>query len=179
MLIDIIFVILILIAVIKGYQKGFIIAVFSIIAFILGLAAALKLSAAVSVYLQNHVTVSASWLPFISFAIVFLIVVVLVNLGGKLIEKTFEIALLGWLNRIVGIVLYVMLYLIIFSVFLFYAQKIHLFNEAAIESSKVYPFVKPWGPVVIDGFGKIIPVFKDMFTQLEGYFDSLSSKIVH
>lgn len=178
-MIDIVFAILILIAIIKGYQKGLIIAVFSIIAFVLGLAAALKLSAVVAVYLQNHATISASWLPFISFAIVFLVVVVLVNLGGKLIEKTFEMAFLGWVNRIGGMVLYIVLYLIIFSVFLFYSEKIHLFNEAAFESSKVYPFVKPWGPVVIDGFGKIIPVFKDMFTQLEGYFDSLSSKIAH
>ncbi|MDB5280451.1 CvpA family protein [Ferruginibacter paludis] len=178
-MIDIIFAILIVIAVIKGYQKGFIVAVFSIVAFILGLAAALKLSSVVAVYLQNNATISASWLPFISFAIVFVVVAVLVNMGGKLIEKTFEMAMLGWLNRIGGILLYIVLYIIIFSVFLFYADKIHLFSETAMESSKVFPFVKPWAPFVIDGFGKIVPVFKDMFTQLEGYFESLSSKVAH
>lgn len=178
-MIDIVFAILMVIAVIKGYQKGLIVALFSIIAFVLGLAAALKLSAVVAVYLQNNATISASWLPFISFAIVFIVVAVLVNLGGKLIERTFEMAMLGWLNRIGGIVLYIILYMIIFSVFLFYAEKIHLFGDAAVESSKVYPLVKPWGPVVIDGFGKVIPIFKDMFTQLEGYFESLSSKMAH
>ena len=106
-------------------------------------------------------------------------VVLLVNLGGKLIEKTFEMALLGWVNRIGGIVLFIILYMIILSVFLFYAEKIHLFEEATIQSSKAYPFVKPWGPKVIDGFGKIIPIFKDMFTQLGVYFGSLSTKIPH
>ena len=40
-MIDIAFAIILIIACIKGYQKGLIIAVFSIIAFIIGLAAAL------------------------------------------------------------------------------------------------------------------------------------------
>jgi membrane protein required for colicin V production len=178
-LIDIIFAILILIAIIKGYRKGLIIAVFSIIAFILGLAAALKLSTAVAGYLQSNVDIPGKWLPFISFTVVFLVVSLLVNLGGKLIEKTFEMALLGWVNRIGGIVFFIMLYMIIFSVFLFYAEKIHLFEDATIRSSTAYPFVKPWGPKVMDGLGRIIPIFKDMFAQLEDYFESLSAKIPH
>lgn len=176
-MIDIIFAILICVAIFKGYRKGLIIAVFSFIAFIVGLAAALKLSAAVAVYLQNNISISARWLPFISFTLVFLLVVLLVNLGAKLIEKTFEMALLGWVNRIGGILFFVLLYLIIFSIFLFYAEKIHLFGEAAIKSSNTYPFVRPWAPKVMDGFAKIIPIFKDMFTQLSNYFEGVSTKI--
>ncbi len=178
-MIDIIFAILIVIAIFKGYRKGLIIAVFSIVAFIVGLAAALKLSATVAAYLQNSVSISGKWLPFLSFAIVFGVVAVLVSLGGKLIEKTFEMALLGWANRIGGILLFVILYTIIFSILLFYAEKIHLFEEATIQSSKVYPFVKPWGPKVMNAFGTILPIFKDMFTQLSNYFESLSTKIPH
>lgn len=178
-MIDIIFAILILIAIFKGYRKGLIIALFSIVAFIVGIAAALKLSAAVTIYLQTSINVSAKWLPFISFMLVFLAVAFLVNLGAKLIEKSFEMALLGWVNRIGGILIFIILYMIIFSVFLFYAEKIHLFDEATIQSSRSFPFVKPWGPKVIDSFAKIIPVFKDMFTQLETYFESLSTKIPH
>ena len=178
-MIDIIFAILIVIAIFKGYKKGLIIAIFSIVAFIVGLAAALKLSATVAAYLQNSVNISGKWLPFLSFAMVFGLVAVLVGLGGKLIEKTFEMALLGWANRIGGIMLFVILYTIIFSIFLFYAEKIHLFEEATIQSSKVFPFIKPWGPKVINAFGTILPIFKDMFTQLSNYFESLSPKIPH
>ena len=178
-MIDIIFAILIVIAIFKGYRKGLIIAIFSIVAFIVGLAAALKLSATVAAYLQNSISISGKWLPFLSFAMVFGLVAVLVGLGGKLIEKTFEMALLGWANQIGGILLFVILYTIIFSIFLFYAEKIHLFEEATIQSSKVFPFIKPWGPKVINAFGTILPIFKDMFTQLSNYFESLSPKIPH
>ena len=178
-MIDIIFAVLMLVAIIKGYRKGLAVAVFSIVAFIVGLAAALKSSAVVAGYLQKNVSVSSKWLPFISFIIVFIAVVILVNLGGRLIQKTFEMAFLGWVNKLGGIIFFAALYIIIFSIFLFYAEKVHLFESAAIQQSITYPFVKPCGPVVIDSFGKIIPVFKDMFVQLESFFENVTNKIQH
>ena len=179
MLIDFTFAALLILAIIKGYQKGFIIAIFSIIAFIIGLAAALKLSTAVAGYLKDSISVSAKWLPFIAFALVFFVVIILVRLGAKLIEKTFQAVMLGWLNRIGGILLYAVLYLIILSIFIFYAEKLQLLQQAAIESSQTYHFIQPWGHKVMDNFGRLIPVFKDMFTELGDFFNSLSNKISH
>jgi len=178
-MIDIVFAILMIVACIRGYQKGLIIALFSIIAFIIGLAAALKLSVVVSAWLSHNTNTGAKWLPFISFALVFFGVTLLVIWGGKLIEKTFQMALLGWVNRLGGIIFYAALYIIIFSVFLFYAEKTNLLKPDTIKASQTYSFVQPWGPVVIDGFGKLIPIFKDMFSDLETFFGNISNKIQH
>jgi membrane protein required for colicin V production len=176
-MIDIIFAILLIIAVIKGLRKGLVVALFSIIAYIIGLAAALKLSAVVAAYLEKNVSVPGKWLPVLSFAIVFLVVVILVNWGGKFIEKTFEMAFLGWANKLAGAALYVALYTIILSIILFYAEKINLLQPHTFTQSTTYPYIKPWGSVVIDSFGKIIPVFKDMFTNLESFFENIAGKI--
>lgn len=178
-MIDIIFALVILLAIVKGYQKGLVIALFSIIAFILGLAAALKLSAVVAVYLGKATSVSEKWLPVVSFVLVFVIVIFLVNLGAKLIEKTFEMALLGWLNRLGGVLLYIFLYTLFFSLFLFYADRLELFERSTIAASKVYPYVQPLGPKVIDGLGVLVPIFKDMFLQLETFFEGVSDKMQH
>ena len=178
-MIDIIFTVIIIIACVKGYQKGLIIALFSIVAFIIGLAAALKLSSVVAGWLGANANISVKWLPFLSFALVFFIVVLLVNWGGKIIEKTFEMALLGWINRLGGIIFYAALYIIIFSIFLFYAEKINFLKPATIQSSVTYSFVQPLGPIVIDNFGKVIPLFKDMFTDLEAFFNTAGNKIQH
>lgn len=175
MIIDIVFAIIMVIAILKGYQKGLIVAVFSIIAFIIGLAAALKLSTVVAGWLKDSTSLSAKWLPFISFALVFLGVVLLVRLGARLIEKTFQAVLLGWVNRLGGIVFYAALYIIIFSIFLFYAEKVQLLKPSTIESSQTYSFIQPWGPKVIDGFGKVIPIFKDMFADLSDFFGGVST----
>jgi membrane protein required for colicin V production len=179
MLIDLIFAVFMVMAIIKGYRKGLIIAIFSMIAFVIGLAAALKLSTAVAAYLKDSISISSRWLPFIAFAVVFFIVVILVRIGGKLIEKALQLVLLGWLNRIGGIIIYVILYIIILSIFLFFAVKLHLIRPSTIASSQTYDFIQPWGPRVIDGFGKIIPLFKDMFSELEGFFTAISNKISH
>ena len=176
-MIDILFAGILLLAILKGYKKGLIVAVISFIAFIVGLAAALKLSALAGTYLQKNIQVSSKLIPFISFALVFFIVVFLVNWGGKLIENTFKMALLGWVNKLAGIVLFATLYSIIYSIFLFYAVKINLFSAASVKQSLVYPIIMPLAPLVINGFATVIPIFKNSFLQLEQFFQSISTKV--
>ncbi|MBS1566346.1 MAG: CvpA family protein [Bacteroidetes bacterium] len=177
MLIDLVFVVLLVLAVIKGYTKGFIIAIFSLLALVAGLAAAMKCSTAVAAWLSSSVHAGARWLPFIAFLLVFLGVALLVRLGAKAIEKMVELAMLGWVNRLAGIVLYLLLYMIVLSVVLFYAEKIHLIAAQTIADSKTYPFIQPWGPKVMEFMGKIIPFFSNMFHELEAFFANVSGKI--
>ena len=177
MIIDVAFFIVMIIAVFKGFSKGFVVGVFSLIAFIIGLAAALKLSALVAQHLETASGITGRWMPLVAFSLVFIVVVLLVNLGARIIKKTVSLAMLGWLDSLAGIVLYIIIYTIIFSVILFFAEKTALLKPETIKVSKVYGFVAPWGPAVIDHLGKIIPVFKDLFTQLQSFFQSLGDKL--
>ncbi len=173
MIIDIFFVLLLLMACFKGYSKGLIVALFSIIGFIAGLAAALKLSAYAAEKLSGSFNASGKWLPFVSFLLVFLAVVLLVNLGARLLQKSVEMIMLGWANRLGGILLFIILYSILLSIFLFYAVQLHFLSDEAIAASATYPYLKPIGPAVIDGLGSVIPIFKNMFTELQEFFGKL------
>ena len=177
MILDIIVAIILILAVIKGYRQGLIVALFSVIAFIVGLAAAMKLSVVVAGYIDNAVNISNKWLPIISFAVVFLIVVLLVRLGAKFIQKSVEFAMLGWVNRIGGILLYAGLYILIFSILLFYAEQLNMIKAETKNDSVTYTYIQPWGPKLMDGLGKIIPVFKGMFEDLEDFFDGVSKQV--
>ena len=179
MLIDLIFALLMIFACIKGLSKGFILALFSIIAFIAGLAAALKLSALVANRIAAGSDISGKWLPALSFILVFLVVVIIVNIGGRLLQKSFEIAMLGWLNRLGGALLFIILYSILYSVFLFYAVHLHLIKSDTIAASSIYQYIQPLGPMLINSIGKILPVFKDLFTQLSDFFGHVSNKVSH
>src|SRR6266496_597419 len=119
MILDIIFLIILILAAFKGYRRGLIVGIFSFIAIIVGLAAAIKLSVTVAGYIGKTVKVSDQWLPVISFVVVFLIVVLLVRLGANFIQRTAEVAMLGWINRLGGIIFYLALYIAVFSVILF------------------------------------------------------------
>ena len=116
-------------------------------------------------------------MPVIAFIIVFVVVVLLVRLGAKALEKTVEMALLGWANRLAGILLYAVLYTIVLSVALFYAEKVHLIAGETIAASKTYGFIQPWGPKAMNGIGRILPFFSNMFHELEVFFAKLSGKI--
>jgi membrane protein required for colicin V production len=177
MLIDIVFLVIVVIAAIRGIQRGFIIAVFSVIAIIIGLAAAIKLSTVAADYLDDSVSVSAKWLPVISFIIVFLLFVLAVRLIANILQKTVEIAFLGWANRIAGAILYIFLYTIVFSIVLFFAGHLTLIKAETIADSKVYPWVEPIGPYIINGIGKVAPFFRDMFEQLKAFFESMSRQV--
>ncbi len=67
MIIDIVFILTMIIAIFKGLSKGFIVGIFSLLAFIIGLAAAIKFSAIVAAYLSKNVISATKWLPVISF----------------------------------------------------------------------------------------------------------------
>lgn len=177
MILDIIVAVILILGVIKGYRQGLIVALFSLVAFVIGLAAAIKLSVVAADYIGKAVKISDKWLPIVSFAVVFLIVVLLVRLGAKFIQKTVELAMLGWANRIGGILLYVGLYILIFSVLLFYVDQMNFIKPETKSESVTYSYIKPWGPKLMDGLGKIIPVFKGMFEELEDFFDNVSKEV--
>lgn len=177
MIIDVIFIILLVFAVIRGFSRGLILGIFSFLAIIIGLAAAIKLSAVVAHYIGNTMNVSARWLPVVSFIVVLIGVILLVRWGAALLQKSIEVAMLGWVNRLGGILLYSLLFITVYSVLLFYAGKTGLLKPETISDSATYSFIEPWGPAIINVFGRIIPWFKDMFTELGSFFDGIAKNI--
>ncbi|HEU4470229.1 MAG TPA: CvpA family protein [Flavisolibacter sp.] len=176
MIIDIIVIALLIMAIVKGLRNGLVLAVFSLLAFIIGLAAALKLSAVVAAYLENSTNISQRWLPVLAFALVFFLVVLLVRLGAKAIEGVLQLAMLGWLNRLGGVLLYIILYLFIFSIILFYAYQLRIIKPETAEVSLTYRYIYPMAPQAMNVLGSVIPFFKDMFTRLEAFFLGISEK---
>lgn len=176
MFIDFIAIGLIVLAIIKGLRKGLVVAIFSLLAFVIGLAAALKLSAVVAEYLGTTTNISQRWLPMLAFALVFFIVALLVRLGAKAIEGSLRMVMLGWLNKLGGVVFYLLLYFLIFSIILFYTTQLGIIKSETAQISTTYPIIYPIAPVVMEALGDIVPFFKDMFSELENFFDHLSKK---
>jgi len=177
MILDIIFAVIVIFAIIKGIQRGLIVGLFSFLAVIIGLAAAIKLSAVVAGHIGKAIKISDAWLPLISFAIVFIGVILLVRLGANLIQKTVEIGILGCIFRLGGILFYLAIYIIVYSVLLFYAEQIKLLQPITAKESVTYSWIQPLGPKVIDGFAYVFPFFKNMFRDLEKFFEGIAHKI--
>ena len=176
MTIDLIAFIILIVAFFKGWRKGLILALFSFFAFFAGLAAAIKLSAVVANHLRNSTHVSERWLPALAFLIIFFLVVLLVRMGAKALESLVQGMMLGWVNRVGGVLLFAFLYLFIFSILLFYAQKLSLIQPKTIQESSTYWLIEPLGPAMINTLGHLLPIFKNLFLQLESFFSQMSGK---
>lgn len=177
MVIDLIFLVLMVLAIFKGISRGFIVAMFSLLAFIIGLAAALKLSATVAEHLREKMNIGGYWLPVLSFAVVFLCVALAIRWGAALVKKAASIVLLGWADRLAGILLYAIIYLLCFSVVLFFATRIHLITPEVRAASKTYFFIEPFGPRAMILLGKALPFFNHMFSDLSHFFQGVSKKV--
>lgn len=173
MIIDIIFLILLALAVIKGLSRGFVVAVFSFFAVIIGVAAAMKLSFIVANWLQHSFNIGGKWLPIFSFIIVLVGVIILIRWIANIIQAAINITMLGWLNKLGGVVLYFFIYMFVYSIILFYLAKMNFIKEETITASHTYGLIEPFGPVAINILGTIIPIFKNIFTELSDFFQKI------
>ena len=173
-MIDILTVLVAAYAIFKGYSKGLIVAVFSFVGFIVGIAAAVKLSAMVAGWLSKNSGLSQQIMPTLAFAIVFIATVFLVRIGAKMVERTVKFVMLGWVNKIGGIVLFLFLYLAILSIALFYVDQVGIIKKEQFSASVLYPYYSTLGQTLISGLGVALPWFKGVFEQLKTFFGSIA-----
>lgn len=176
MLIDICLLSSLLLAILKGMKRGLILAAFSFVGIFIGIAAALKLSAATATWLSASLNVKAFWLPFAAFLLVIIAVMLVVKVLAKLIETSLELTMMGWANRLGGIILYSYLYLVFLSIVLFYLQKMNWLGTSVIASSKSYEYIRVLGPKTMTEMGKLLPFIKDVFEKISRFFDGLAVK---
>jgi len=99
---DIIFLVPLIWFAYRGFQKGFIIELSSLVALILGIYIAINFSGLTAGWLTDNFDISEKYLTIISFIVTFIVVVVGVFMIGKVLEKFIDVLLLGFINKIAG-----------------------------------------------------------------------------
>lgn len=174
MTIDVVVITVIIAFFIRGYMKGIIIAAFSVLAIALGILASLKLSERLGTYLLEKEIVTSAWAPIVSYAILFIGVVLLVRLVAKAIESAMKAVMLGWVNKLIGGALYAFLGAIVLSALLWLGTETELIEQKHIADSKTYEYITPIAPWVADKVGYVIPMAKSVFADLEQFFQKVN-----
>ena len=102
--IDAIIIIVLGLALIRGFINGFVKEAASLVALILGIWGAIHFSSFTAAKLYDYFDMSGKYVGIISFIITFAIIVVIIHFIGVLLDKVVEAASLGFINRLVGIV---------------------------------------------------------------------------
>lgn len=136
---------------IRGLFRGFVHELVTVIGLILGYIISITYLSIVSgLILSYFPTLPESVVNIISFFIIFVGTNLLLRLAANLLSKTLKIAMLGWLNRLLGGVFGLLKSIIILSIVVFIVNLIPfsstLLENIEIQSSILYPVLEIIGP---------------------------------
>lgn len=174
MWIDITLVILLIYGTWKGLKQGLIISVFTLVAWVVGILAAIKLSSRASLWMQQQFDIHSNYLPVVSFLAVFIIIALIIYLIGKSLEKVVEIAQLGFINKLAGAILRIVIYTLIFSIFIWLLNEAGFISTEVKTQSKTYFFIGWVSDYAINHLADYLPSVKEMFTELQQFFENIS-----
>ena len=139
--------------------------VFVFLSYLVSLALAFHFSGTVEGYIRAHAGTDSKWHPLLSFFLVLLAGIIAVRLIGKIIERSAEVLLLGFLNRILGILFFACIYVTFFSVALVYLERFDIFSVNSVADSKSLNYLSNFGKWVIDVFSEWLPALKNLFSD--------------
>ena len=150
--IDIILGILLILSAIGGFRKGFIVELASLAALILGVWGAIEFSYVTSEFLVDYFDWNWDHLNTVSFIITFVVIVILVHIVAKTVTKLVETVLLGFVNKLAGLVFGLLKGALILSIILVVFDKINedidILSENTKNESRIYEPLKNLAPSI-------------------------------
>ena len=149
----------------SGYRQGFLMALFSFAALLLGVLGAFKLLGYAMIFLEDQFSVSKTILPYVAFAIVFIAIVIGVRLLGRLIKVSIDKTFLGRLDQVAGAALGLLkaAFLLSVAIWILRALHVNLPNQWA-RDSWLFPMIEAFAPKITLWLGEYMPFLKDIFT---------------
>jgi membrane protein required for colicin V production len=169
MIIDLFLLLFLVLGFFKGWTKGFIMALFEFVSFFAALALALQFSGWVEGYLKEKAKMDSEWLSFLAFVLVLVGAIITIRILGKLVEKSVELMMLGLVNRVAGIFVYLFIYVALYSILLVYLKRFEWMGNETVIDSKSFSYLINFGGWVIDLFGEWLPAIKNLFNDTRGF----------
>jgi len=150
--IDIVLAVFLLWGAVKGFKNGLIIETASLAALFLGIYGALRFSFYTSDILADKLHMTTSYLHLLSFAVTFVVIVILVHLLAKALDKLVKAVALGFINRFTGLLLGIIKIAFLLSLLLLPVnalnRKTHFLPEDKIRDSLLYEPVSRFVPAL-------------------------------
>ena len=158
---DIILLLLFIPGIIHGLSKGLMEQAVSLVGVVLGALLAYKYYTEMGAWLGGFWKVSETVLNIVGFAIILLLTLAVVVLIAKLITKIVDMASLGWLNRVLGMVLSLFITALVLGILVLVFEALNgqfdLVHESKLlEESVVYPLLKDFAQTVLPFLKQII-----------------------
>jgi membrane protein required for colicin V production len=159
--VDLIIIVLLVFGLARGFINGFIKELASLLALILGIWGAIKLSAFTAERLYDYFNMTGQYVGIIAFLITFVIIVIIIHFIGLLVDKFVEKISLGVLNSLLGLVFGLfktaLILSVIFTVLNAIDAKHHFLPKKQIENSRLYNPIADIAPAIFPVIGEGSP----------------------
>ena len=130
----------------RGFTKGLIIELASLLALIVGIYGALHFSSFTFEFLSDYFEIKTVYLQLVSYGLTFLIIAVLISFTGKILTMLIKLVALGFINRMMGAIFGGIKALLILSVFISFFDRFNkqfgMVNEDILTSSLIYNSIR-------------------------------------
>jgi membrane protein required for colicin V production len=162
--VDIALCVFILIGAYSGYKEGFLMELFSLVGILLGILGGFKLLGWAMVVLGGQFNVDQDVLPYVAFAVVFVVIIVAVKLLGNLMKLSIDKSFLGKVDQLAGLVLGVVKTIFVLSVLLWLADSFHMnMPKRWTDNAWLLGKVAGFAPQLTSWISEFFPIFKDVF----------------
>ncbi len=145
-ILDIILLLCFVPALIQGFRKGFISQVISIISLILGVWMSARFANIVGNWIGQYIQGSEQVLRLVAFALIFIAVIAALTLVGKMLEGMIRLIMLGWLNRLLGVLFSLLkaglIVGLLIMAFCSLNDTFHFVSEETLNASAIFPPLK-------------------------------------
>ncbi|WP_321286578.1 CvpA family protein [uncultured Sunxiuqinia sp.] len=166
--IDIVLGVLLILAAVRGFSKGFIAEVASLAALILGVWGAIHFSQFTAEFIVETFGYDSKHLGLIAFLVTFVVIVILIHLVGKAVETIISAVALGFINRLAGILFGVIKSALIISVLLLILDEVDenvgILPKDVKDDSQMYEPVKNLVPTILP-FLNFDAIDQDLFKR--------------
>jgi membrane protein required for colicin V production len=171
MVIDIIVILVVVLALYKGWSKGLIMSLFVLLSYAVALTCAFYFSSKVAGYFKASAGSESKWYSILAFIVVMIGAIILVRIIGKLIEKTAELMLLGLVNRILGIVVFGLVYGSLLAILVVYLKNYGLLEDSTIQNARAGSYLNNYGDWLLKKLTVWVPEIKNMFNSSKQFIE--------
>lgn len=167
---DIIIAILLFLFGFKGFRKGLIVEVVTLLAFGVGIYGAMHFSEFTAEHLQEVMNIDPKYLNTVAFILTFIILVVVVNIIGRLLTKAVQAMNLGFINKLGGFLFGAAKGVLLCSTFVLVLnnlQMMGLVKEEIRQGSLLYPYIEQTVPYLYKGFDLVKDAVKENLPENE------------
>ncbi len=151
-ILDIIIAIPLLWALYRGFKKGLVYMIASITALVLGILGAMRFHERMGDILNGWFEINPQYQNLISFAVTFVLIVIVVHVAAFLVDKLIKAVALNFINRLAGMAFGVLLYAFIISIILMPVSAVNskkaFISEETVEKSLLFVPLSKFAPAV-------------------------------